>query len=91
MVHTDVMATSKTIVRQSVSLPSDVAKQVKTLAKNRRLSSNRMLVELVEDGLEAQRRKQEEFFALAERFRAASDPKDVARLGDAMGRMVFGG
>ena len=91
MVHTDVMATSKSIVRQSVSLPSDVAKQVKTLAKNRRLSSNRMLVELVEDGLEAQRRKQEEFFALAERFRAADDPKDVARLGDELGRMVFGG
>jgi hypothetical protein len=28
---------------------------------------------------------------LAERFRAASDPKEVARLGDELGRMVFGG
>lgn len=84
------MAT-RTIVRQSVSLPSDIAKQVKGLAKHRRLSSNRMLLELVEDGLEAHRRKQEEFFALAEKFRAASDPKEVARLGDQLGRMVFGG
>jgi predicted transcriptional regulator len=91
MVHTDGMVATKAVVRQSVSLPSDVAKQVKSLAKHRRLSSNRMLVELVEDGLEAQRRKQEEFFALAERFRSASDPKEVARLGDELGRMVFGG
>jgi hypothetical protein len=91
MVHTDGMAVSKTIIRQSVSLPSDLAKQVKTMAKHRRLSSNRMLVELVEDGLEAQRRKQEVFFALAEKFRASTDPKEVARLGDELGRMVFGG
>jgi predicted transcriptional regulator len=89
MVHNDVVAASN-IVRQSISLPSDVAKRVKTMAKNRRLSSNRMLVELVEDGLEAQRRKEEDFFALAERFRAADNPKDVQRLGDELGRMVFG-
>jgi len=28
---------------------------------------------------------------LAERFRAATDPQDVQRLGDRMGRMLFGG
>ncbi len=61
------------------------------MAKNRHLSSNRMLVELVENGLEAQKRKEQEFHALAERFRAAKDPKEVARLGDELGRMVFGG
>lgn len=85
------MAASKSIVRQSVSLPSEIARQVKAMAKNRRLSSNRMLVELVEDGIEAQKRKQEEFFHLAERFRAATDPREVERLGDELGRMVFGG
>ena len=31
-----------------------------------------------------------EFFELAERYRAATDPKVVARLGDELGRMVFG-
>jgi len=44
----------------------------------------------VEEGIEAQKRKQKEFFELAERYRAATDPKDVARLGDDLGRMVFG-
>ncbi len=80
---------SKT-VRQSVSLPANVAAQVRTLAKIRRLSSNRMLVELIENGIEAEKRKQQEFLELAERFRNATDPQEAKRLGDELGRMVFG-
>jgi len=34
--------------------------------------------------------KQRAFFELAERFRAASDPEQVKRLGDELGRFVFG-
>jgi hypothetical protein len=77
-------------IRQSVSLPANVAVQVRNLAKTRRLSANRMLVELIENGIEAEKQKQKEFFDLAERFRAATDPEEVRRLGDRMGRMVFG-
>jgi hypothetical protein len=77
-------------VRQSVSLPAKTAAQVRNLAKTRRLSSNRMLVELIENGIEAENRKQHEFFELAERFRNATDPEEAKRLGDALGRMVFG-
>ena len=61
------------------------------MARTRRLSSSRMLVELIENGIEAEKRKQREFFDLAERFRSASDPEEAKRLGDQMGRMVFGG
>lgn len=50
-----------------------------------------MLVELIENGIEAEKRKQQEFFELAERFRNATDPKEIGRLGDQLGRMVFGG
>jgi hypothetical protein len=39
---------------------------------------------------EAEKRKQQEFFDLAERFRSATDLDEVKRLGDQMGRMVFG-
>ena len=84
------MSTSPKIVRQSVSLPREMARQVRGLAKKRRLSANRVLVELVEEGIKAQRRKEKRFFEIAERFRDATDPKDVARLGDELGRMVFG-
>jgi hypothetical protein len=85
------MRTGNKTVRQSVSLPSNVAAQVRNLARIRRLSANRMLVELIENGIDAEKRKQQEFLELAERFRTASDPEEVKRLGDRMGRMVFGG
>jgi predicted NAD-dependent protein-ADP-ribosyltransferase YbiA (DUF1768 family) len=49
-----------------------------------------MLVELIENGIEAEKRKQQEFFELAERFRNASNPEEAKRLGDELGRMVFG-
>lgn len=78
-------------VRQSVSLPSGVATQVRNLAKTRKLSANRVLVELIENGIATEKRKQQEFFDLAERFRSATDPDEIRRLGEQMGRMVFGG
>lgn len=91
MVHTGVMAVNKKAVRQSVTLPAKVARQIRSMAKRRRLSANRILVELLEEGMEAQKQKERVFFELAERFRAAEDPKEVERLGDQLGKMVFGG
>jgi len=41
--------------------------------------------------MEAQKRKQKQFIELAERFRGAADPEEAKRLGDELGRMVFGG
>jgi len=90
LVYNGAMPDSNKVVRRTVGLPAETARQVRRLAKQRRLSANRIIVELVEEGIEAQKRKQKEFFDLAERFRAATDPKDVARLGDDLGRMVFG-
>ncbi len=49
-----------------------------------------MLVELIENGIEAEKRKQQKFFELAERFRSAIDPEEAKHLGDELGRMVFG-
>ncbi|MDQ1408782.1 MAG: hypothetical protein QOJ41_517 [Acidobacteriaceae bacterium] len=59
------------------------------MARTRRLSSSRMLVELIENGIEAEKRKQKEFFELAERFRNATDSEEAKHLGDKLGRMVF--
>ena len=84
------MRTANKVVRQSVSLPAKVAAQVRTMARSRRLSANRMLVGLIENGIEAEERKQQEFFDLAERFRSATDSEEAKRLGDRLGRMVFG-
>jgi hypothetical protein len=84
------MKSANKTIRQSVTLPAAIATQVRNLAKTRRLSSNRMLVELIENGIEAEKRKQQQFFELAERFRNATDPEEAKRLGDELGRMVFG-
>ena len=85
------MRMAEKAVRLSVSLPPRLAKQVGSLAKSRKLSKNRMLVELIENGIDAEKRKQQQFFALAERFRNEQDLETANRLGDELGRMVFGG
>lgn len=71
-------------------MPPKIAKQVETLAKERDLSDNRVLVELIEQGIEARQQKEKAFFQLAERFRAADDPAQVKQLGNQLGRFVFG-
>ena len=78
-------------VRQSVSLPKHLATQVRSMAKTRRVSANRILVELIENGIEAEKQREKDFFELAEKFRAATDPEEIRALGERMGRMVFGG
>ena len=91
VVHTGDMAAKNKKVRQSISLPAKVAAQVRTIAKTRKLSSSRILVELIENGIEAEKNKQQEFLELAELFRNTSDPQEAKRLGDKLGKMVFGG
>jgi predicted transcriptional regulator len=94
MVYNGAMALEKTAparhTRRSVTLSREVARQVDAMAKRRRLSDNRVLVELIEQGLEARKRKERAFFDLVERFRAANDPKQVKALGEELGRFVFG-
>ncbi len=77
-------------IRRSVTLPPEIDKQVHALAKRRRLSDNRVLIELIEQGIEASKQKEQAFFDLAERFRKASAPAKVKQLGDELGRFVFG-
>jgi hypothetical protein len=83
------MASTKQI-RRSVTLPLQIDKEIETIARKRRLSGNRVLVELVELGLEARKQKEKAFFELAQRFRSTNDAAEVKQLGDELGRFVFG-
>jgi hypothetical protein len=49
-----------------------------------------MLAELIGNGVEAEEQKYQDFLELGERFRSATAPEEVKRLGDRMGQMVFG-
>jgi len=84
------MAGAEKAIRQSVSLPSVVARRVQALAKRRRTSANRVIVELIETGLEAREREKKTFFELADRLAHSSDAAEQRRLKEELARMTFG-
>ncbi len=84
------MATVDKPVRQSVSLPARLARRVRTLAKNRKTSTNRVLVELIETGIESKEAEKSRFFELADRLSATSDPVERKRIKEILARMTFG-
>lgn len=84
------MVTVKKSVRQSISLPSPVANRVKALAKTRRTSANRVLVDLIETGLESKEAEKRRFFELAERLSSSTDPDERKRLKKELAAIIFG-
>ena len=90
MVYFRCMADTEKTVRQSVSIPSAIARRVQALAKRRRTSANRVIVELIESGLEAREREKRTFFALADRLAQSTDALEQKRLKEELARMTFG-
>ena len=84
------MANAERFVRQSVSLPGRVARRVRAIAKARRTSANRVLVDLIEAGIEAGEAEKRRFFDLARRFKESSEPAESERLREDLARMIFG-
>jgi len=84
------MAQSQKSIRQSVSLPHAVARRVQALAKRRRTSANRVIVDLIESGLEAKEREKIAFFEVADRLTQTSDDAEQKRLKEELARMTFG-
>lgn len=71
-------------------MPSAVARRIKTLAKRQRTSANRVIVDLIETGLEAREREKRTFFELAEQLARSSDASEQKRLKEELARMTFG-
>jgi len=84
------MATLEKPVRQSVSLPPRIARRVKALARTKKTSANRVVVGLIEAGLEAREREKKLFFDLADRFARSTDEAEQKRLKEELARMTFG-
>lgn len=84
------MAERKAIVRQSVTLPPRVASRIRELAKRQRRSANRVIVELVETGLETRDRERKLFFELADRLVHTTDVSEQKRLKAELARLTFG-
>lgn len=90
VVYHECMAHPDKVVRQSISLPSSVARRVKSLAGRKRISANRVIVDLIETGLEAREREKQAFFELAERLTQSSDAAEQKRLKEELARITFG-
>ena len=84
------MAAAERSVRQSVSIPTGIAKRVRTLAKSRKTSANRVLVDLIEAGLQSKEAEKERFFSLVNRLSECRDPAERQRLKEELARMTFG-
>jgi len=85
------MPSAEKPVRQSVSLPPRLARRVRSLAKTGRTSANRVLVDLIESGLEAREVERRKFFELTDRLAGSADPREQARLKEELARLTFGG
>ena len=84
------MADTERSVRQSVSIPSGMAKRVRALAKTRKTSANRVLVDLIEAGLQSKEAEKERFFLLVKRLTESSSSVERQRLKEELARMTFG-
>ena len=84
------MATTERSVRQSVSIPTGMAKRVRALAKTKKTSANRVLVDLIEAGLQSKEAEKERFFQLVRRLTDSSDSAEQKRLKEELARMTFG-
>ena len=84
------MSIAEKSVRLSVTLPTRVARRVKSLAKTSRTSANRIIVELIESGIEARQQKKKRFIELADRLARSRDVDEQARLKEELAVMTFG-
>lgn len=77
-------------VRQSVTMPAQLAIEVRRVAKERHLTTSRALVELAQHGIEAEAESRENLNAAYGRFMAESDPKRKGEAGKDLIRSIFG-
>ena len=84
------MSIAEKTVRQSASLPAHVPRRVKSLAKISSKSANRIIVDLIESGIEVRERERKRFFELADRLARSSDAEEQKRLKEELARMTFG-
>jgi hypothetical protein len=63
---------------------------VKALTKTSSMNANRIIVDLIESGIEAREQERKHFFELADRLALSPDAEDQKRLKAELARMTFG-
>jgi hypothetical protein len=60
------------------------------MAKKQRTSANRVIVELIETGLDCKEAERRKFFELAGQLSSCTDPEEQKRIKKQLARMTFG-
>lgn len=60
------------------------------MARARKTSANRVLVDLIEAGIESREAEKKQFFALANRLTESSDPNEREQIKKQLARITFG-
>src|SRR5260370_9459800 len=72
------------------AIPNGIAKGVAALAQARKTSANRVLVDLIEAGLQSKEAEKERFLLLVKRLTESPDSAERERLKEELARMTFG-
>jgi hypothetical protein len=84
------MATAEKAVRKSVALPLRTANRVSALAKSEHTSANRVLVDLIEAGLQFKEAEKKHYLDMVEKLSATRDPAARQQLKQELARLTFG-
>lgn len=77
-------------VQISVRLTPELHNEINTRAQEAGLSMNRIILQLLQSGLDAERSKKQQLESKLRQFRECQDPQEAQRLGDELGAMIFG-
>jgi hypothetical protein len=89
MMHNKTMPGTSDSVRKSVSIPARIAKRVLALAETRKTSASRVLVDLIETGLQTKEARHKRFFELTDQLSEATDPAERERLKEELSRLSW--
>ncbi len=81
---------TKTSVRQSVTIPAQLAREVRRVAKERKMTMSRALVTLAERGVQAEAAVRAGLTGAYEKFMAEGDPVRKSEAGANLIRAIFG-
>jgi hypothetical protein len=77
-------------VRQSVTIPAELAIEVERVARRKHLTMSRALVALAQRGVEAEAAARDNLKATYRRFMAEADPERKGEAGKDLIRAIFG-
>jgi hypothetical protein len=77
--------------RRSLTIPGRLAARIETIAKQRHVTTNRVILDMIEDGIAVYDKRRCAFLELTEQFQKSTDPAETERLRERLIQMTFGG